>query len=273
MNNNTIRRHIPSIAIVVLGYLTIITYAQEELTSAQRFTQEIGDDPINNTDTSLWISFINLCDTIAPFCGVIVFLAPLQTINQIIKDKTVGSLPLLPYSSMVANSFVWVCYGLLKGLPSVYISNAVGLLLGTYYFKQFIEFCSPMSINLPGTVSQHIKGAGCIILLNLCLALSGLENASEVIGKEGVFYCIILFASPLAALKHVIITKSAQSIPLPFTLACLLNCMAWTVVGWWKIQPSDFNIYFPNMMGLCCAVAQLVLKGVYGNSSTKDLPK
>lgn len=185
----------------------------------------------------------------------------------------VGSLPLLPYSSMVSNSFVWVCYGLLKGLPSVYMSNAVGLLLGAYYFKSFIEFCGPMSINLPGTVSQHTKGAGCIILLNLCLALSGLENASEIIGKEGVFYCIILFASPLAALKHVIVTKSAHSIPTPFTLACLLNCMAWTVVGWWKIQPSDFNIYFPNMMGLACAVAQLILKGIYGNSPTKDLPK
>lgn len=61
--------------------------------------------------------------------------------------------------------------------------------------------------------------------------------------------------------------------PLPFTFACLLNCMTWTVVDWWKMQPSDFNIYFPNMMGLACAVAQLVLKGIYGNSPTKDLPK
>ena len=88
MNINTIHRHIPSIAIVILGYLTIISYAQEGLTlSAQRFTQEIGDDPIN-TDTSLWTSFVNLCDMIAPFCGVIVFLAPLQTINQINKDKS-----------------------------------------------------------------------------------------------------------------------------------------------------------------------------------------
>lgn len=85
--NNTIRYYIPSIAIVILGYLSIISYAQEELTSAQRFTQEIGDD-LNNTDPSLWISFVNLCDTIAPFCGIIVFLAPLQTINQINKDKS-----------------------------------------------------------------------------------------------------------------------------------------------------------------------------------------
>jgi len=86
--NNTIQYTPSTIAIVILGYLSIISYAQEELTSAQRFTQEIGDDPINNIDPSLWISFVNLCDTIAPFCGIIVFLAPLQTINQINKDKS-----------------------------------------------------------------------------------------------------------------------------------------------------------------------------------------
>ena len=166
-------------------------------------------------------------------------------------------------------------YGLLKGLPSVYGSNGFGVLLGAYYFKTFIEHCTPMASNLPGTVSQHIKGAGCIILLNLCLAASGIENASEIIGKEGVFYCIVLFASPLSALKQVLATKSAASIPLPFTLACMLNCLAWTVVGLWGLAKGDFNIYFPNMLGLSCAVAQLVLKGVFGNraASTKELPK
>lgn len=213
-----------------------------------------------------WSSFVNLCDTIAPYCGVICFLAPLPTINQISRDKTVGSLPLLPYSSMVSNSFVWVMYGLMKNVTSVWGSNAVGVLLGAYYFATFVQYCGPMASNLPGTVGQHLKGAGAIVLFNLCLAASGIKDASELIGKEGVLFCIILFASPLAALKHVIMTKSASSIPLPFTVACFVNCTAWSVVGLWKM--NDFNIYFPNLMGLCCAVAQLMLKGIYGNRAT-----
>ena len=218
--------------------------------------------------TSLWTTFVNLCDTIAPYCGVICFLAPLPTINQISRDKTVGNLPLLPYSSMVSNSFVWVMYGLMRNLPSVWGSNMFGVILGAYYFTIFVQHCGPMASNLPGTVNQHLKGTGAIVLGNLCLAVSGITNASELIGREGVLYCIILFASPLAALKHVITTKSAASIPLPFTVACFINCMAWFVVGWWKLM--DFNIYFPNMLGLSCAVAQLGLKGVYGNRAAKE---
>jgi len=35
---------------------------------------------------------------------------------------------------------------------------------------------------------------------------------------------IILFASPLAAVKNVIATTSADSIPLPFTIASTINC-------------------------------------------------
>jgi len=242
------------VALIVLVCLASTLSAQEESPK----TVVVG-----TIVSSPWSAFVNFCDTIAPYCGVITFLAPLPTIKQISRDKSVGDLPLLPYSSMISNCFVWICYGLMKRLPNVWAPNAIGALLGAYYFTTFVRHCGPMASHLPGTVENHVKTSCAIILFNLCLAASGIKTAWKVIGKEGVLFCIILFASPLAALKHVIATKSAASIPLPFTLACLVNCTAWFVMGWWKLQ--DFNIYFPNLMGLCCAVAQLVLKGMYGN--------
>lgn len=137
----------------------------------------------------------------------------------------------------------------------------------------FTKYCGPMASNLPGTVTQHLRGAGAIILFNVFLAgFIPKDTASEIIGKEGVLFCIVLFASPLAALKHVIVSKSAASIPLPFTVACFFNCTAWSAVGLWVM--NDFNIYFPNLMGLSCAIAQLALKAVYGDrAKAVDLPK
>ena len=41
----------------------------------------------------------------------IVSIAPFPTIRQVQRDKSVGGLPLLPYSSMVVNSAVWITYG------------------------------------------------------------------------------------------------------------------------------------------------------------------
>ena len=54
------------------------------------------------------------------------------TIRKISAKKSVGSLPLLPYSSMVASAFTWGSYGILKGESNIWSSNGIGLLLGAY---------------------------------------------------------------------------------------------------------------------------------------------
>ena len=133
--------------------------------------------------------------------------------------------------------------------------------MGAYYMVVYVQHCGPNATKLPGTVSQHLKGAGAIILINLCLAASDVTFAADIIGKEAVIFTIVLFVSPLVVLKHVVTTKSAGSIPLPFTLASIVRCIAWVVAGYWKMK--DFNLYFPNMVGIVSAIVQLVLKCVY----------
>jgi solute carrier family 50 protein (sugar transporter) len=179
---------------------------------------------------------------------------------------------------MVCNCFIWVAYGLLKDLPNVWMSNGVGWFLGMFYCSIFRNNCNTVTaVNLPGTIDMHYKTVVTIMTFNsMLIGLYGSNGTADIIGKEGVIICIILFASPLSALRNVILTKSAASIPLPFTLACMANCIAWSVVGLGlgheKSSP-DFNIYFPNLLGLSCTIAQLLLKGVYGNRSSVGLPR
>jgi hypothetical protein len=56
----------------------------------------------------LWVQG---CGQLAPLASIVVFLAPIPTMRQISKDRSVGSMPLLPYSSMVSSAFVWITYG------------------------------------------------------------------------------------------------------------------------------------------------------------------
>jgi solute carrier family 50 protein (sugar transporter) len=136
----------------------------------------------------------------------------------------------------------------------------IGVILGIYYFRTYTRYCTKMGSNQQ--IRMHFRGASCIIVCNLFLTqMIEKELAAKIIGKEGVLYCVILFASPLAALKNVLETKSAVSIPLPFTVACFINCLCWSITGLFKMQ--DFNIYFPNLLGLSCACAQLLLKGMF----------
>ena len=63
--------------------------------------------------TPAWVSF---CSQTAPLVSSAVFLAPLPTIQNIAAEKSVGSLPLLPYSSMIVSAFLWTTYGTCRRL-------------------------------------------------------------------------------------------------------------------------------------------------------------
>ena len=170
----------------------------------------------------------------------------------------------MPYSSMVVNAFVWLIYGLLIREKKVWVTNAVGASLGLYYCKEFSKYCSNTARNLPGTKSNHLIGASLIMLITSAIgSMLPVKVAARVVGLEGVAFCIILFASPLASLKNVIATKSAKSIPLPFSLVACVNTLLWSVVGLFEMK--DFMIYAPNLMGLGFSLIQVALKLVYND--------
>jgi solute carrier family 50 (sugar transporter) len=216
--------------------------------------------------------FVDFCAQWAPMASLVVFLAPLPTARDIRSNQSVGSLPLLPYTSMVASSFLWATYGYLKHEPTIYQPNLIGFILGLVYFVNFLAFSPRSSPTLPGAVTTHTQGILGIMMATLFVASNNsLSNPVELIGKAGVIMCVAMFASPLSALKSVVTQKSAQAIPLPFTIASLINCLMWSITGLYKM--SDVNVYLPNLLGLSFSIAQVVLKLVYGSGPKKvDLP-
>ncbi|KAL9181986.1 hypothetical protein ACHAXT_012329 [Thalassiosira profunda] len=210
--------------------------------------------------------WLEICGKLAPATSVLCSLAPLPTIIDAAKAQSVGSLPLLPYSSMAANGFIWSLYGWLAESPPVLGANIAGTVLGLYYCKEYRKCSPPGASGLPGTIHQHALVVTWIALANAFI-VSRLPRkvSTDFVGKEGVLFYILLFASPLVAAKNVIATKSAASIALPFTIASLINCSLWSAVG--LLLMNDFYIWFPCVMGLLSALAQLFLKGIYGDGA------
>ena len=213
------------------------------------------------SDLPLWVV---ACRSLAPAAAWVVFLSPMSTIRGVARSKSVGGLPALPYSSMVLNCSLWIIYSVLTDQPTIRYANGVGLALGIYYFYTFRIHCPSNAAGLPGTIQQHIQLTGLVIGVALLIsALLPRDTAAEVIGKAAVLFCVILFASPLSVLKEAIISRSAQNIPLPFAVASTINTLLWSVSG--VLALRDFNVYFPNLLGLACCVAQLVVIFMYGN--------
>mmetsp|Transcript_2138 Transcript_2138/g.2960 ORF Transcript_2138/g.2960 Transcript_2138/m.2960 type:complete len:269 (-) Transcript_2138:23-829(-) len=206
-------------------------------------------------------SLIHLAGNLAPIASLALFLAPLPTIHKISQDQHVGSLSLLPYSSMATCAFVWTSYGLLNGQTTVWLSNGIGLVFALFYFVQFARFApkEESSTSLPRSVKQHIEGSALIAGSTLVAVTT--EHANEVIGIMAVALCLALFASPLAALKNVLASKSAESIPFPQSAATTINCLLWSTVGIFDL--GDPFIAIPNSIGLLLGLLQLSLKFAY----------
>lgn len=214
------------------------------------------------TDAPYWVQ---LCGSLAPVASIVVCMSPIPTIQEIIRSRKVGSLPLLPYTTMILNSMLWFAYGLLQHEIKIWSCNGTGLVLGIYYFVYYIKYYSPTATTsssathhhntLPGTIQQHVQAIlGTLVFAILCI----IANTAWLIGKVGMIFCVGLFASPLSVVRIVIATQSARCIPLPFTLASLINCFLWTAFGW--KQANDANLYIPNFLGLLLSLTQLGLK-------------
>lgn len=165
---------------------------------------------------------------------------------------------------------MWFVYGVILQESKIWASNGIGLLLGSYYFSEFLRHCPEKSPTLPGSKQQHVQVVAAVMATTLVVAYS-LTNPAVWIGRAGVVFCIAMFASPLAALQTVIQQRSARAIPLPFTVASVVNCVAWSVLGWFQMH--DVNVYFPNLLGLSFGLIQVALKVVYGDGPDGPLKK
>jgi uncharacterized protein with PQ loop repeat len=204
--------------------------------------------------------FVDVCVSLAPMTSILLCAAPLPTIWMIQSERSVGNFPLLPYSCMTASSLLWTTYGVLKHEWALIVPNAVGFALALYYMKAFLVHAPKQSPTLPGSVRQHLTVVSTVIAATVFTAALHVFP-TDWYGKVGVALCIALFASPLAALRIVIAEQSANSIPLPFTIASVVNCLFWTVGGIWKWH--DVNVWIPNALGLFFGLVQVFLKVLY----------
>ena len=195
------------------------------------------------------------------------------------REGRVGNLPLLPYTIMIINSLLYLTYGLLLREIRIWSGNAIGLLLGCYYFKSYLPFVPTDRVlgvgkasPLPGTLQQHVQAIGvAMAFITMSILLASREMAAQFVGTVGMVVCVSLFASPLSVIQVVLETRNSRCIPLPFTVAMTINCFLWTVFGLW--QANDANIYIPNGLGLIFSLAQVGLKLYFEGNIFNDYLK
>ncbi|CAL5415497.1 unnamed protein product [Camellia sinensis] len=196
--------------------------------------------------------------------SVLVFLSPIGTFWRVIKHRSTEEFESLPYICTLLNSSLWTYYGITKpGEILVATVNGFGIVVEAVYVTLFLIY-APKGMRAKTAILVGILDVG---LLAVAIAVTQLAMNRDVridaIGFMGAALNIIMYASPLAAMKTVVTTKSVEYMPFFLSFTLFFNGGIW---AFYAVLVHDLFLGVPNGTGFILGIAQLVLYAIYRNA-------
>eukprot|EP01029_Cantina_marsupialis_P027539 TRINITY_DN7725_c0_g2_i1.p1 TRINITY_DN7725_c0_g2~~TRINITY_DN7725_c0_g2_i1.p1 ORF type:complete len:235 (-),score=49.88 TRINITY_DN7725_c0_g2_i1:25-729(-) len=192
-----------------------------------------------------------------------IFSSPVRTFYGILKQKDVKDFSCVPYYCTFLNCCLWSVYSLVEELWEVLVINGVGFAAELAFIiiygslttdkKKLFAYMVPVLM---------VSGIG------VAIAFFAGDNAGDILGWMAFGLCMVMYASPLAAVRTVIEKKNAYCMPLATSVMCTLNGIAWTAYG---IVTGYFTIWVPNGFGFFLGLVQLALFMIYPSIPDDDV--
>ncbi|XP_031277186.1 bidirectional sugar transporter SWEET17-like [Pistacia vera] len=197
--------------------------------------------------------------------AVLVLLSPARTFWQIIKHKSTEDFESLPYICTLLNASLWTYYGITK--PGEYLVatiNGFGILVEAIYVTLFLIYAPSKQIRCKTAALVGILDVGFLAtaILFTRLAFQG-ELRIDALGFICAGVNVIMYASPLSAMKTVVTTKSVEYMPFFLSFFLFLNGGIW---AFYALLLGDIFLGVPSGAGFVLGTAQLVLYAIYRNS-------
>ncbi|KAL4273631.1 hypothetical protein GQ457_13G024480 [Hibiscus cannabinus] len=200
--------------------------------------------------------------------SVLVFLSPIGTFRRIVKHKSTEDFQSLPYVCTLLNSSLWTYYGMSKpGGLLVATVNGFGIFVEAVYVALFLVY-APRNTRVKTGILVGILDVGFVAaaIAVTQLALEG-ETRIGAIGLMGSGLNIIMYGSPLAAMKTVVRTKRVEYMPFSLSFFLFLNGGIW---AFYAFLVHDFFLGVPNGIGFLLGTAQLLLYAIYKNAKPSN---
>ncbi|KAE8708794.1 Bidirectional sugar transporter SWEET16 [Hibiscus syriacus] len=196
--------------------------------------------------------------------SVLVFLSPVGTFWRIVKHGSTEDFSSLPYVCTLLNSSLWTYYGITK--PGAYLVatvNGFGILAEAIYVVLFLIY-APRKMRVKTGILVGILDVGILsaAVLVTRLALEG-ESRIDAIGFMCAALNIIMYGSPLAAMKTVVTSKSVEYMPFFLSFFLFLNGGVW---AFYAFLEQDIFLGVPNGIGFLLGTAQLILYAIYNKA-------
>ncbi|KAK1582656.1 hypothetical protein Q3G72_017017 [Acer saccharum] len=208
------------------------------------------------------ISLIFIFGLLGNITTGLVYLSTVKTFWHIVQRRSTEEFESFPYISKLLNAYFWVWYGVVKP-NSVLVAtvNGFGVVLEIIYLIIFLVFASTPRMRaktgiLVGILDVVFPG---VVVLVTQLKFDR-DVQIEVSGFLSLCFSMVAYASPLSAMKTVVMTKSVEYMPFLLSFILFVNGAVWTV---YAVLTKDLFIGIPNGSGFVLGAAQLVLYAMY----------
>ncbi|KAH1209136.1 Bidirectional sugar transporter SWEET17 [Glycine max] len=184
--------------------------------------------------------------------SILMFLSPVPTFWKIKKQGSTEDFSSLPYICTLLNCSLWTYYGIIKAREYLVATvNGFGIVVETIYVILFLIYAPK------GRRNCHFGcDFGCGNLGSSRKARSG------AVGVMGAGLNIVMYFSPLSAMKTVVKTKSVEYMPFLLSFFFFLNGGVWLL---YAVLVRDVILGVPNGTGFLLGAMQLVLYAIYRN--------
>uniref|UniRef100_A0A803KNY7 Bidirectional sugar transporter SWEET n=2 Tax=Chenopodium quinoa TaxID=63459 RepID=A0A803KNY7_CHEQI len=196
--------------------------------------------------------------------SVLLFLSPIKTFIQIVSKGSTGEFESIPYICTFLATSLWTYYGLIKpGALLVATVNGFGAVVELVFVTLFLIFAPPemRAKTAKLAVILDLGFLGAVMLVSKYMLLDD-EMRINMIGTLGAFVNILMYGSPLAALRAVMETRSVEYMPFLLSLCSFLNGGVWTI---YAVLVKDLFLLVPNAVGFILGTIQLVVYARYSN--------
>ncbi|XP_061357454.1 bidirectional sugar transporter SWEET16-like [Gastrolobium bilobum] len=202
--------------------------------------------------------------------SLLVFASPIKTFCQVVKKKSTGNYKGAPYITTFLCTSLWTFYGILKpdGLLIVTV-NGAGSIFHCVYILLYLIY-SPQDLKLKTAQLVAVLDVGFLGTV-ISVTLFALHSRVQLtfLGMLCSGLTIIMYASPLLAMKTVIKTKSVEYMPFLLSFFMFWNAGVWAL---YSLLVKDFFIGIANLIGLILGSAQLIVYVVYKKSESAIEP-
>lgn len=183
--------------------------------------------------------------------------APILTAKKFTAAKDVGALTITYFCCQFLNCTGWTVYGLLIQSAPVSLCNVWGCCVSAYCCVKFLITVKAMEISGRSPIStNYVKSfriaiyaavASLLIVLLITLVASTNEPAATVIcGAFSAAFSVVMLASPVELVRHIVTTKSADVLSPQTIGMALINAIIWFLFGLVRADPF---ITVPNLLG------------------------